>query len=406
MDLSTPETLWRAVAPLVIAFDGDECVIGRPELGLYVAVPIPGGVLLGALQDGASLDEATARASEAAGQEVDGTGFLEGLAEAGVLADVGAEPDGAPGRRIRWIEGVSPRVARPFFGKMAWLGYGLAAVTAVGLLLFRPDLRPAFEDAFFLEDPVLSVLAFLPIAVLLGAAHEAWHWLAGRAIDVPAVFRVSRRGIFLVFETDLSQLAAVPRRRRYGPFLAGMALDTVLLAVTLGARALYRAELLALPPVVDRLLAVVVLTQVMSVVWQWAAVFLRSDGYAVLANLLRCHNLYRATWLTVKDRLFRLGDDEAAEFAEISPHDRKVAAWFAVIYLAGITVTSWLTVTFGLPFLVSMLAWAVTNLRGLAITSLPFWESLALLGLVVVQYGVPLVLAVRERKLRKAGDLL
>ena len=42
------------------------------------------------------------------------------------------------------------------------------------------------------------------------------------------------------------------------------------------------------------------LSQVVAVVWQWAAVFLRSDGYAVLANALRCHNLYRATWCSAR----------------------------------------------------------------------------------------------------------
>lgn len=62
--------------------------------------------------------------------------------------------------------------------------------------------------------------------------------------------------------------------------------------------------------------------------------------------------------------------------------------------------------TFSLPFVVSMLAWVANNLRGLAVTSISFWESLAVLVLVVVQYGAPLVLALRERRLRKAGGLL
>jgi hypothetical protein len=409
VDTTTGTDLHRAVARLVIAADGDECVLGRPDLGLYVVVPEPGAVFVTALQGGASVTEATRRASRAAGQEVDGADFLDSLAEAGLLAGPAVDRPGDPahpGRRIRWIEGVSPRAARRLFGRTAWTGYGLAALVAVGLLVARPDLRPGFEDVWFLGDPLLSVLAFLPVGLVLALAHEAWHWLAGRALDVPAVFRVSRRGLVLVFETDLAQLAAVPRRRRYGPFLAGMALDGVVLAAALGARALYRADLLALPPLVDRLLGVVVLTQVVAVVWQWAAVFQRSDGYAVLANALRCHNLYRATWLTVTDRLWRLSADDAAELAAISPHDRRVASWFAVVYMIGIAAVAWLTLTFSVPFLISMLLWLSGNLASLAVTSVLFWESAAVLVLLLVQWGLPPVLALRERRLRRAGELL
>jgi hypothetical protein len=403
-ELAAGEDVRRLVAPLVVAADGDGAVLGRPDLGIYVAVPEPGAVLVAALQAGASLAAATGEASRAAGQEVDGEDFLRGLDEAGLLAEP-AGGETAAGRRIRWIEGVSPAAASRLFGRTGWTCYGLAALFAVGVLVARPDLRPSFEDIWFLGDPVLSVLAFFPVGLALAATHEAWHWLAGRAIGVPAVFRVSRRGIALVFETDLTQIVVVPRRRRYGPFLAGMALDGTVLAVALLLRLLYRADLLALPPVVDRLLGVVVLTQVVAVAWQWAGVFMRSDGYAVLANALRCHNLYRATWLTAKDRLWRLPADEAAELAGVSPHDRRVARWFALVYVVGMAGVGWLAVNFGLPFVIAMVLWVANNLTSLALTSVGFWESVAVLAIVLLQWTLPWLLGLRERRLRRAGEL-
>jgi hypothetical protein len=401
--------LRRVTSPVVVAADGNEHVLGRPDLGLYVAVPEAGAVFVIALRNGASLSEATAQASRTAGEEVDGPDFLRSLAEAGLLlqsAPEGLDDPPTTGRRIRWIEGVSPRTARWLFGPVAWTGYIVAALFILAVFVARPDLRPGFEDAWFLQDPVLSLLAFVPAGLLLAAVHEAWHWLAGRAVGVPAVFRISRRGLFLVFETDLTQILATPRRKRYGPFLAGMAVDGVVLATALGLRLLYRADLLALPPFVDRVLAVTVLTQMISLTWQWAAVFLRSDGYAVLANALRCHNLYRATWLTVKDRLWRLTSTEATELADISPHDRRVARWFALVYVAGMTGAGWLTVTFSLPFLISLVLWVVNNLGSLSVTSFPFWESIAVLALMLTQWCAPLLLALRERRMRRAGELL
>lgn len=400
--------LQSALAVLIVGHDGDEYLLGRPDLGIYVAVPKPGAVLVTALKDGASLAEATAKASTAAGQDVDGADFLDGLTEAGLLAVPvpAVSGDSAGGHRIRWIELVSPRAARRLFGRVAWVGYGLAALGALAIFVVRPDLRPGFEDIWFLGDPVLSMLALVAISLIFAAMHESWHWLAGRAVGVPATFRISRRGLFVVFETDLTQIVAVPRRKRYSPFLAGMALDGVVLAIALGLRLLYRADLLGLPPVVDRLLGALVLNQVFVIVWQWAAVFLRSDGYAVLANVLRCHNLYRATWLTTKDRLWRLAPGEATELAGISPHDRAVARWFALVYVLGMTGLGWMVATIGLPFLVSMVRWVTDNLASLAVTSVAFWESAGVAVIMVLQWLGPLLLAARERRLRRAGELV
>jgi hypothetical protein len=405
-DWRSANDLRRALAPLVTGHDGDEHVLGRPDLGLYVAVPEPGVVLIAALQDGATLDEATERASQVAGAPVDSVDFLDGLAEAGLLDD-GAAPSQAPaGGRMRWLEGVSQRAARRWFGPVAWTAYGLCAVVALSWLAFRPDLRPSLEDVWFLGDPVLALLVYLPIALSFAAGHEAWHWLAGRAEGVPAAFRVSRRGIMIVFETDLTPIVVVPRRRRYGPFLAGMAFDVVVLAAALTTRALYRADVLAVPPLLDRVLGAVVLSQVIALIWQWAAIFMRSDGYAVLANALRCHNLHRASWLVTKGRLWRLNDAEVAELNGISAHDRRVARWFAVGQAVGAAGVGWLMVTLAVPFLVSMGLWVVNNLRSLAATSVAFWESVAVLLVLLLQWLVPPVLAWRERRLRKAGALL
>jgi hypothetical protein len=393
---------------LVVARDGDEYVLGRPDLGIYVVVPEPGAVFVEALRAGASVADATARASAVAGTPVDGEDFLAGLSAAGLLAP--GEPDEAraPTRRvreIRWIEGISPAAARRLFGPVAWAGYALATLFVVLVLALRPDFRPSFEHFWWLPDPILSLLTLTVIGYATAAAHEAWHWLAGRAIGVPAVFRVSYRGIFLVFETDVTQIATVPRRRRYGVFLAGMAFDVTLVAVALALRLAHRADAIMLAGWVDRLLAAVVLVHLMRIVWQWAALFLRSDGYAVLANALRCHDLFRATWLTTKERLWRLTGPEVAEFASISGHDRRVARWFGFGYLAGLVVMAWMVLAFVIPSMISVGWWVGHNLVDPAPATVAFWESVAVVTVVFGQYAVVPALAARERRLRRVGAL-
>lgn len=407
--------LASALERVVVAHDGDEYVLGRPDLGVYVVVPRPGVVLVEALQAGEPLAVATARASEAAGAEVDGDDFLSGLAAAGLwdpptdpaqeVAVVRSGRRSGRTREIRWIEGVSPAAARRLFGPVAWIGYGLATGFVIAVFSARPDLWPSYEHTWWLPDPVLSVLVLFPIGLLLTACHEAWHWLAGRAIGVPAIFRVSYRGIFLVFETDLTQLVATGRRRRYGAFLAGMAFDVAVLAAALGLRLAHRTDLIVLPGWVDRLLAAVVLVQLLGIIWQWAALFLRSDGYAVLANALRCHDLYRATWLTTKDRLRGLTATETTELAAIGDHDRRVARWFGLLFLAGLVAMGWIAVTYAIPFIASMTWWVGHNLTHPALGSVAFWESAAVVTIVIGQYAVVPLLAWRERRLRRAGTL-
>ncbi|MFF0173137.1 hypothetical protein [Micromonospora profundi] len=402
-----------AVRLLMVAQEGDEFTLGRHDLGVYVAVPEPGAVFVRALQAGSSIAAATDRASTAAGTAVDGADFLDGLAAAGLLDDVrddGASETsgstGAPRGTIRWIEGVSPRVARVFFGWPAWLLYAGAAAASVAMLATEPALRPSYDHIWWLTDPLLAVLLYVPIGFALAALHEIWHWLAGRAVGIPAAFRVSRRGIYLVFETDLSQLLTIGRRARYGPFLAGMAFDVTVLALVLALRYAHIVGVTTMPAALDRLLRVVILYLIFSVVWQWAGVFLRSDGYAVLANALKCHNLYRATVLTTKWRLWRLTDDERVELDAIGPRDRAVARWFGLVYLAGIVVMWWMVVTFAVPFAIAMGAWVLANLSAFSPASVAFWESLVVLIYLVFGLIAPVVIALRERRLRRMGALL
>ncbi|MGH3761466.1 hypothetical protein [Actinophytocola sp.] len=404
------EALAVMVRSLVVSHDGDDYVLGRPDLGVYVSVPEPGAVLIEELQDGATLSEATARASAVAGADVDGEDFLHDLSESGLLdTDAAGVADDADdrstGRRIRWIEGVREQTAKRLFGRVAWTAYILAAALAATVLIARADLRPSFQDFWWLPDPILSMLTLYPLGLVLAALHESWHWLAGRAVGVPAVFRVSYRSAFLVFETDLTQIVAIPRRKRYSPFLAGIAFDFVVLTAVLLLRLSDREGLLALPSPVDSLLAALVLLQILVIAWQFFAVFMRSDIYAVLANALHCHDLYRATWLTTKKRLWRLNDQEANELATISDHDRHVARYFGVAYVAGMLAVLWFLLTYVIPFMIEVIRWVGGNLLDPDPTSWSFWSSLAAVLLVVGQRVVPLLLAIRERRLRRAQIL-
>ncbi len=78
-----------------------------------------------------------------------------------------------------------------------------------------------------------------------------------------------------------------------------MAFDTVVLAGALAVRWLWSAGVLDVAPLLNRLLAAVVILQLVGLLWQ-TLVFLRTDLYALLVSVLGCFNLYRVSSLTLR----------------------------------------------------------------------------------------------------------
>ncbi|MFI6476997.1 hypothetical protein ACIBH1_03620 [Nonomuraea sp. NPDC050663] len=374
--------------------EGDEVLVGDPESGTFVAIPAVGGVVIAALQEGASLTEAGRRAEEFVGEPVDVVAFVEVLRELGFLDEGEARATPVPTGPVQtrsWVRGVSQEFARPLFGRVAWAIYGAAVFFDLTVLLLVPALRPdPATHAFAFPDIGLSALLLLPLSFALACVHEAWHWLAARSLDLPARFGIDRRMAFLVAETDLSQLWTVARRRRYGPLLAGLAIDASMLAVALLLRLLMTG-----PGVLDSLLATVAFILTFRMVWQ-AMVFLRTDLYAVMITYLGCRDLWRVKGLLLRRAFGRLSAAQAAELSAADPRDVRAGLWFRWLWLIGLgLVTVWL-VLIAVPMLDRLLRWTVAELAA-GPGSWRFWYGLACSCVMLAPWLISGALAVRER---------
>jgi hypothetical protein len=381
----------------VVAEDGDY-LVGDPQLGVFLSVPEVGVVALRALAAGATVREAAAEASAFAEQDVNVLEFAEALVAAGLVRTIDGRPLGpelAAGRR-NWLAGISPAVARPFFSAPAWALYAVSAAFSIAVFVARPALWPTFEDAFFYPNPAVCVAAVTASMLVIAALHEGSHWLAARAEGVSARFAVSRRLFVPVFETDLSQLWSVPRRRRYGPFLAGMALNSLLLAACLSVRFAWSEGAVDVPPLLVRFLGTLVLLNLVGIAFQ-AFMFVRTDLYAVLITALGCRNLYRVNLLTLK-RPFGLSSAERAELEAAHPRDLRVARWFAVFYALGLALAGWYFVRIFFPGTVIFAGWMFHSLTGAPPESSAFWQALVVGSISALQVLVPLVVFVRERR--------
>lgn len=390
-----------ALRDLTVTDDGEECIIGDPSAGNYINVPVVGGIVVRSLLAGRTVAEAEAEAEAFAGESVDVASFVETLDELGFVAHDGPTGDGrpaltAPVQQHTWFTGADERVACWFFGRTAWSVYAVAALFSLITFAVRPDLLPLSTDAIVVADFGISALVVLPVGWSITVLHEYWHWLAVRALGLQSRFGIDvRYGVFLVFETDLTQIWSVPRRRRYGPQLAGMAVQGVLLAATLLAEVLWRDA---------PFLRLLVLLNLATLMWQ-AMIFLRSDLYAVLVTATGCTNLWETTQLRAKAMVHLISASERRALDDAAPADRRVSRWFVHVWLIGPVFAVGYLVWYLLPWISEAVAWTAAGLAASPTTGTFWWtvaSAVALFGPLALTAAVAARAGVRALGARAA----
>jgi putative peptide zinc metalloprotease protein len=390
--------------PLTVVEQDDGYIVGSPEQGTFIKLPPVGVQAIEHLRNGESV-EAVSRAlspepPDPSAEDVDVVDFVQTLIELGfVVAVDGAgieEPTTTgegPGRR--WIPGPRPQRVRWLFSRGAWVLYGSAFIFCLVAEVTLPRYRPHPENFFFLSDPLVSIAILTVVAFILTGAHESFHWMAGSAQGISARFAISRRLYFLVFETDLTQLWSLQKRRRYGPILAGMALDSVVLAASIIARMFLADDI-----VWYRLLAAIGILETTSLVWQFC-IFLRNDLYLVTSLALGCVNLWRITMLTLKGRVWHLSGAEEAELRSADPRDRMHARWFGALCVVGLAAAAWYAKVIVIPAVWHTI-WSFYNHL---VTSTPakprFWVGIIFGALALTPNALTIYLLIKDTVLRR-----
>ncbi|MFI9638858.1 PqqD family protein [Micromonospora sp. NPDC051925] len=391
------------VANLVVRQEEpDEYVVGDPASGNFVVVPEVGARLVALFAAGRTVAEAADEVERETGEPVDALDFVEVLVDAGIIrAQVDDGPPPAPVRH--WsVSRIPARLVRPLFGRVAWTIYVGALLATLAMFAAEPSLLPTYEDTFIFPDVVLSLLITNVTVALLTVVHEVWHAFAGAAVGVRSQLRLERRGVFPVLETDLTGLWALPPERRYGPFLAGMAVDGMLLFAAVAPRFAWSRGWLELPPGMVRFLAMVVFSQAVKLAFQTLA-YLRTDMYLVMATATGCRNLHEVTRLSLKKWVRRLTPAERNVLRDAHARDLRVSRWYRLLYLAGVIWMAWFAIHFLLPSAKVTLGWAGGVLIGAPFGSAYWWEGIALAAFASLNVLLPLGVIARNRY--RAGKL-
>jgi putative peptide zinc metalloprotease protein len=321
--------------------DSDEVVVGRPDLGEFVELPRLGATAIRLLGDGLTVRAVEERIAREHDVELDVAELAEALVELSFAAavDGAALPDPAderPGTHLPWLRAEH---VRWLFGRGATAVWSVVALAAVVTLLRRPDLAPSAADFYWTPYVGLAVLVGTVMFSANLSVHELMHLAAARSYGAPARIGFSTRLHYLVVQTDVTAVWAVPRRHRYRVYLAGLRWDSFVVGLCV--------LLTAYTDLADRLLAALAITVSLSMVAQ-AQVYVRTDLYYVLMEWLRARNLYQDGISYVR-RLWRRGPDP---LAGLPARERRGVRVYAVAMAVGCTVALTSFVLFGLPILV------------------------------------------------------
>ncbi|MGD2116403.1 MAG: hypothetical protein PVG07_15215 [Acidobacteriota bacterium] len=394
------------VFPFTRLDEDGEVIIGRPETGTFLVLEPSAVEVLDWLADGSTVDEARRRYRELHGEPLDLGPFLEHLSRKGFLriGRNGAPPDdheaaestsGTDGVRRFHLEAITPEAARRVFNTPVLTGVGLLLGAAALALAARPDLIPSWRALYFPEGLGTFGTTLLVLSLLLIAVHELAHLVAARAVGVSCRFGFGTRLWVPVAETDMTGVWAVPRRKRYLPFVAGPLADATGAALCVLFLFAEAEGWLAAPPWAVRFAGALLLIYGMALLWQ-CYLFVRTDFYYVLANLLRCKNLMEDTRVFVGNLAARaLPRIRVRDQSHLPEHERRAVRWFSLAWIGGRGVALAALVWIQLP-----LAWSYLILLGGALTgsaeTRPDPGTLAIAVLAVTTLALGLTLWIRN----------
>lgn len=344
-----------------------------------------GAAILGWLGAGESVATCESRAGVMAGESVDVHGFLHTLLDVGILLELGHGRD-VDSLRSRPVKRVWRNLGNALFNRAAWLLYISLTLVATAVIVGNPDLRPRFTDALIFDSPLASFLIGTLLFCVFGMLHEMAHFLAAAKLGLKSSISISRRMYIVVFQTDLTRLWTVDRRRRIAPILAGMTVDGAILGILLLSEAGLREKL---PVSVVGLIRLAVFLKVGGLVAQTAA-YMRTDLYALYLVLSGCKNLWLTKGALLRQMLRTATNEDLAHLAIVSRSEVRWARIYLVLYVPGFIYAAWYIVFLGLPAGVNLIETAVRQIIASGLLSLSGLGNLLMLAIILASmvYGV------------------
>jgi putative peptide zinc metalloprotease protein len=347
--------------------DSTDTIVGRPEIGEFIELPTVFADAIQLLDSGMALSDAEREIRARHGADADLSELVEALAEVGFIASVDGravpDPFHAPPSHLPWLR---PGHVRWMFGTPAKLAYAALITAALVTVVDRPDLLPTYRDFYWTHYIGLAVLANTAVFSVFATIHELGHLVAARSLGAPGRISFATRLHHLVLQTDVTAVWGVARKYRYRVYLSGILCDIAVVCVSILLTAYG-----PLAPLAQRILAALILTMVASTAMQ-AQVFMRTDLYFVLLDLLRCRNLFHDALAYARHLIRRAGHAFAPAriaagidpSADLPIHERRAVRIYSVAVVVGSGIALGGLVLYGIPILIYGVATAISAVVG------------------------------------------
>lgn len=333
-----------SVQPFTRQVEGEDVIIGRVETGVFLAIPLEAVEVLDALAQGKTIGEVSDLYQQKYGEPPDLDDFLHELENKGIVGPKGQDENGAGATskatvqmpRVRYHFSNFPhRLARLLFSWPVLIGLLALIALAFVAAIRDPSLAPSPRDLYFPDRRALTWTILMVAVYATIFVHELAHLIAARALGINSRIGISHRLWYLVVETDLTGLWAVPKRQRYLPMLAGVLIDAVSGSLLLLLLFAHKQQWLALSGFAVRLVRAMMFTYVMRILWQFF-LFVRTDFYFVIANLLNCRNLLKDTEGFLRNQLARIMPFvRPVDQSAIPESERRVIRAYSVLWVGG-----------------------------------------------------------------------
>jgi putative peptide zinc metalloprotease protein len=334
---------------LYIGREGEDYIVGRQDIGVYINLPEPGVEALNLLRKGTSLKEAESLLSNKYGEEITLKGLVEDFIDAGFIKSVdGTDLEQAHEVKEYHFTWIKKSHVSWLFSRVAVTVQILFIVSGLSLLFFK-GYTPEYSDLFFYPwYTVVGGVTFV-CAWLLAFKHEFYHLLAAKNYGVEGRFSFSHRLYFVVAETDLTNVWSLPKKQRYVIYFAGLLTDFIFMAACFWVRFLADSGVVDLGAFGYDLVKALTLMQLTQILWQFLF-FMRTDIYYVFVTLFQATDLLADTQRYIKENLhqyFNVFSKQDLGF--ISERELEVIKYYSIFYLVGSCITMGVFLFYLLP---------------------------------------------------------
>lgn len=298
------------------------------------------------------------------------------------------------------------KILKILFSKTAWAFYLFSVFANIFLFYFSDNLRPKGSDLFVSTSGIASICIIILGTWIVIFFHEYGHICAAKSVGIGAKVKWGYRLVFLVLETEVTDIWSVSRKKRYGVYLAGLAWTSMLILLCLVMQFYFSNEIIL------KILKFTVLMQLQTTVFQ-TLLFLRTDLYYVLTNFLEIDDLNESMKLIFKN-IFTLKFNKISSILNsMSNKERKITKIYSSLSFIGIFVALYLFLVIDLPIAYYTVKQTLEKTLKDPLFSMSYWDGIAMgtftlcpLVILTIYLALDLRKKIKEKKRKELGPIL